>query len=115
VWKDNRRRHVESIPTWEVLHTYGQNYKAIFVGDASMSPYEIAVAGGSVEHMNPEPGAHWMHRINSHFKRSIWLNPTQEKYWRYTRSISMVEELMEDRMYPLTLDGLDRGIKDLTS
>lgn len=115
VWKDNRRRHIESMPTWEVLRTFGPDYKVIFVGDASMSPYEIAVAGGSVEHMNEEPGAVWLHRIFQHFRRVIWLNPTTEKYWGYTRSISMVQELMEDQMYPLTLDGLDRGMKDLNS
>jgi uncharacterized protein len=115
LWKDNRRRHVEKMPTWEVLNTYGANYKCIFIGDASMSPYEITVAGGSVEHMNPEPGALWIQRFKSHFNRCVWLNPTQEKYWRYTRSIEMVEELLDGNMFPLTLGGLDDAIKELKS
>ena len=113
LWKDNWRRHTEATPTWDVLHTYGPDYKAIFVGDASMSPYEIAMPGGSVEHMNQEAGAAWMQRLTGHFRHAAWLNPTPEKYWHYTQSISMVRELMEDRMFPLTLDGLDRAIKDL--
>ena len=113
LWQDNRRRHGERTLTWDVMHTYGRDYRAIFVGDASMSPYELAVAGGSVEHMNPEPGAVWVQRLASHFRRSIWLNPTPEKYWRYTRSIEMVEELLGGRMFPLTLDGLERAIKEL--
>ena len=115
MWKDNRRRHVEKIPTWEVLHTYGSNYKCIFVGDASMSPYEITVAGGSVEHMNPEPGLVWIQRIKSHFDRWDWLNPTQEKYWKYTRSVEMVQELLDDNMFPLTVGGLDKAIQELRS
>ena len=113
LWQDNRRRHGERTLTWDVMHTYGRDYRAIFVGDASMSPYELAVAGGSVEHMNPEPGAVWVQRLASHFRRSVWLNPTPEKYWRYTRSIEMVEELLGGRMFPLTLDGLERAIKEL--
>ena len=113
VWRANRRRHIEKLPTWEVLHTFGRNYKAVFVGDASMSPYEITHPGGSVEHMNPEAGAVWIDRITRHFTRSVWLNPTPEKYWRYTRSISMIDELIGGRMFPLTLDGLDRAIKEL--
>ncbi len=113
VWKDNWRRHTEVTSTWDVLHTYGPEYKAIFVGDASMSPYEIAMPGGSVEHMNQEAGAAWMQRLTGHFRRTAWLNPTPEKYWHYTQSISMIRDLMEDRMFPLTLDGLDRATKDL--
>ncbi|MBT6304665.1 VWA domain-containing protein [Rhodospirillaceae bacterium] len=115
MWKDNRRRHVEKIPTWEVLNTYGSNYKCIFVGDASMSPYEISVAGGSVEHMNPEPGTVWIQRLKNHFDRCVWLNPTQEKYWRYTRSVEMIEELIDGKMFPLTVGGLDTAIKELKS
>ena len=115
MWKDNKRRHVEKIPTWEVLHTYGSNYKCIFVGDASMSPYEISVAGGSVEHMNPEPGTVWIQRLKSHFDRCVWLNPTQEKYWRYTRSVEMIEELVDGKMFPLTVGGLDSAIQELKS
>jgi uncharacterized protein with von Willebrand factor type A (vWA) domain len=113
LWKDNWRRHVDATQTWDLLHTYGPEYKAIFVGDASMSPYEIAMPGGSVEHMNQEAGGVWMQRLTGHFRRSAWLNPTPEKYWHYTQSISMMRELMEDRMFPLTLDGLDRAIKEL--
>ncbi|MFX4221490.1 MAG: vWA domain-containing protein [Thalassobaculum sp.] len=115
LWKDNRRRHVERIDTAEVLRTYGSEYKAVFVGDASMSPYEIAVAGGSVEHMNPEPGGVWIKRMTEHFHRSVWLNPVQERFWQYTQSVDMVKELLENRMFPLTLDGLDRAIKELNS
>ncbi|WP_420566440.1 vWA domain-containing protein [Thalassobaculum sp.] len=115
LWKDNRRRHVERIDTAEVLRTYGPEYKAVFIGDASMSPYEIAVAGGSVEHMNPEPGGVWIKRMTEHFHRSVWLNPVQERFWQYTQSVAMVKELLEDRMYPLSLDGLDRAIKELNS
>lgn len=115
LWKDNRRRHVERIDTTEVLRTYGPEYKAIFVGDAAMSPYEIAMAGGSVEHMNDEPGGLWMQRITGHFRRSIWLNPVQERFWKYTQSVEMMRELMEDRMYPLTLNGLDSAIRELNT
>jgi len=115
LWKDNRRRHVERIDTWEVLRTYGEDYKAVFIGDASMSPYEIAMAGGSVEHMNDEAGGVWMKRITSHFHRSVWLNPVQERFWKYTQSIDMLKELMEERMFPLTIDGLDRAIRDLNA
>ncbi|WPZ34137.1 VWA domain-containing protein [Thalassobaculum sp. OXR-137] len=115
LWKDNRRRHVERIDTAEVLRTYGPEYKAVFIGDASMSPYEIAVAGGSVEHMNPEAGGMWIRRMTEHFHRSVWLNPVQERFWQYTQSVAMVKELLEDRMYPLSLDGLDRAIKELNS
>ncbi|UUX50461.1 VWA domain-containing protein [Nisaea acidiphila] len=113
LWKDNWRRHVDATQTWDVLHTYGPEYKAIFVGDASMSPYEIAMPGGSVEHMNQEAGGVWMQRLTGHFRRAAWLNPTPEKYWHYTQSVGMIRDLMEDRMFPLTLDGLDRAIKDL--
>lgn len=115
LWRDNRRRHVERIDTAEVLRTFGSDYKAVFIGDASMSPYEIAVAGGSVEHMNPEPGGLWIKRMTEHFHRSVWLNPVQERFWQYTQSVAMVKELLEDRMYPLSLDGLDRAIKELNS
>ena len=115
LWKDNRRRNVERIDTAEVLRTYGPEYKAIFVGDAAMSPYEIAMAGGSVEHMNDEPGGLWMQRITGHFRRSIWLNPVQDRFWKYTQSVEMMRELMEDRMYPLTLNGLDSAIRELNT
>ena len=113
VWKDNYRRHRDTLPTRELLHKYGADYKVIFVGDASMSPYEIAYPGGSVEHWNEEAGAVWFKRLTDVYRRVIWLNPVPKKYWSYTRSISMVEELMEGRMYPLTVEGLSSGMDKL--
>ncbi|MEM7015991.1 MAG: VWA domain-containing protein [Pseudomonadota bacterium] len=114
VWKDNRRRHNERQPTWDVLHKYGSDYKLVFVGDASMSPYEIIYPGGSVEHMNEEPGEIWLQRMLQVYERAIWLNPVAEEHWEYTQSICMTKELMGDRMFPLTLDGLDKGMRLLT-
>jgi uncharacterized protein with von Willebrand factor type A (vWA) domain len=114
LWKDARRRHVERTPTSQVLHTYDQSYKLIFVGDASMSPYEIVQPGGSVEHWNAEPGEEWMRRLLATYPKAVWLNPVPEKYWSGTQSIGMVRELMEGRMFPLTLDGLDRAMRRLT-
>ena len=114
LWKDARRRHVERTPTFQVLHTYDQSYRLIFVGDASMSPYEIVQAGGSVEHWNAEPGETWMRRLLSTYPKAVWLNPVPEKYWPGTQSIGMIRELMEGRMFPLTLDGLDRAMRRLT-
>lgn len=113
VWKDNARRWTEKIETWQVLHTYPADYKVIFVGDASMSPYEITYAGGSVEHMNPEAGAIWMKRVTDIYKHAVWLNPIPEPHWGWTPSIAMMGRLMGGRMYPLTLDGLDGAIKEL--
>ena len=113
VWKENRRRFDHTTPTWDVLHTYPYDYKVIFVGDASMSPYEIAVAGGSVEHMNEEPGHVWLERMTRTYPSCVWLNPVPEANWRYTQSIQMISNLMGGRMYPLTLDGLDRAMKEL--
>ena len=113
LWKDNDRRHVDSIMTWDVLHTYPADYKLIFVGDATMSPYEIAYPGGSVEHWNEEPGNVWLNRILNVYNRSIWLNPVPEEYWQATPTIRDIKRTMRDRMYPLTLDGLDRGIREL--
>jgi uncharacterized protein with von Willebrand factor type A (vWA) domain len=113
VWRDNRRRHGEQIPTWDVLHTYPADYKLIFVGDASMSPYEIAFPGGSVEHWNEEAGQVWMERILGVYSHAAWLNPVSERHWRYTPSIEMIGQLMGGRMYPLTLDGLDRAMREL--
>ena len=113
VWKDNIRRRTETIPTWDVLHTYPSDYKIIFVGDASMSPYEIAYAGGSVEHWNEEAGALWMQRMLSVYHRAVWLNPVQEAWWGHTQSVDMIQRLMGGRMYPLTLDGLDRATREL--
>ncbi len=113
VWKDNRRRHAEVIPTWQLLHTYGPDWKLVFVGDATMSPYEVVYPGGSVEHWNEEPGQIWMTRMLDHFKHSVWLNPVPERHWRYTPSLEMLEQIMGSRMFPLTLDGLDRGMREL--
>jgi uncharacterized protein len=114
VWKDAWRRHVERTPTPQVLHTYDQSYKLIFVGDASMSPYEIAQPAGSVEHWNEEPGEVWLRRLLATYPKAVWLNPVPERYWGGTQSIGMVRELMEGRMFPLTLDGLDRAMRRLT-
>ena len=113
VWKDNNRRFNERIPTMDLIHKYGPDYKVIFVGDASMSPYEIVVAGGSVEHFNQEPGQVWLKRVTNNWNKTVWLNPVPEKYWGYTQSISMINQLMEKRMYPLTIEGLDAAMKEL--
>lgn len=113
VWKKNQRRFDETTPTWDVLHKYGSDYKVIFVGDASMSPYEIVQPGGSVEHFNEEAGAVWLKRVAAIYPSMVWLNPVKEKHWDYTHSIGMIRDLMENRMYPLTLDGLDKAMKEL--
>jgi uncharacterized protein with von Willebrand factor type A (vWA) domain len=113
VWKDNRRRHAERMSTLDVIHTYGADYKLVFVGDASMSPYEIVQPGGSVEHVNQEAGAVWLGRLLHQYRHAIWLNPTAERYWPYTQSIAMIQKIMEGRMYPLTLEGLDAGMREL--
>ena len=114
LWKDNRRRRVDITRTTEVLRTFGGDYRAIFVGDASMSPYEISHPGGSVEHWNDEAGALWLSRMTAHFPRSIWLNPVPEQHWGYTQSIAMVRKLFEGRMFPLTLAGLQDATKQLS-
>ncbi len=114
VWKDNRRRVTEKVSTWDVLHTYPNDYKVIFVGDATMSPYEITYPGGSVEHSNPEPGALWLERALNVYSQAIWLNPQPEAVWNYHESIAITRELMGDRMFPLTLDGLERGMRLLS-
>ncbi len=113
VWKENRRRWQETTPTWEVLHKYPHDYKVIFVGDASMSPYEITQPGGSVEHFNEEAGAVWLERLTRTYPHAVWLNPVPEDRWDYTYSIKMVRQLLADRMYPLTLGGLDRAMREL--
>ena len=113
VWKDNARRHSDRTPTWDVLHTYPSDYKVIFVGDASMSPYEITVPGGSVEHMNEEPGAQWLRRVTDVYSHAVWLNPIPEQNWSWTPSIKLVRDLFEGRMYPLTLEGLDEAMREL--
>jgi uncharacterized protein len=114
VWKDNRRRFSERTNTWDILHKYGHDYKLIFVGDASMSPYEITHPGGSVEHFNEEAGVTWLHRITNTYPATAWLNPVPEKQWGYSQSVKIVKELMNDRMYPLTLEGLSDAMKELT-
>jgi len=114
VWKDNRRRHAEKIPTWDLLNKYPGDWRAIFVGDATMSPYEITMPGGSVEHWNEEAGAVWMRRARLQWGKSVWLNPVAERFWSYTASVKLLGELMDERMYPLTLDGLDRAMRALT-
>jgi uncharacterized protein len=114
LWPDAARRHVERVPTQEMLNRYGEDYRLIFVGDASMSSYEIAQPGGSVEHWNAEPGEVWMRRLLAAYPRSVWLNPVPERYWEGTLSIAMLRELMQGRMFPLTLDGIDRAMRRLT-
>jgi hypothetical protein len=114
LWKDNRRRHAERTPTWDVLHKFGHDYKVVFVGDASMSPYEITHAGGSVEHYNEEAGAAWLQRMTNTYPSAVWLNPTPEQYWGYSQSTHIVRQLMHDRMYPLTLEGLDDAMRALS-
>jgi uncharacterized protein with von Willebrand factor type A (vWA) domain len=114
VWQDNYRRHNDAMPTWQVLHKYPSDYKVIFVGDASMSPYEIAQPGGSVEHWNEEAGAVWLERVARTYRRSVWINPVPEQYWNYTHSIAMVRQIFEDRMFPLTMEGLSGAMGALS-
>lgn len=114
VWQDNQRRNAQRIPIWDIIHRYGPDYKVIFVGDATMGPYEITYPGGSVEHWNEEPGSAWMQRLLNHFSKAIWLNPQAEQYWPYYHSVSILKEIMGDRMFPLTLEGLTEGISMLS-
>lgn len=114
LWKDNNRRFTDRTPTWDVLHKYGHDYKLVFVGDASMSAYEITHPGGSVEHFNEEAGAVWMQRLTNTYPAAVWLNPIPEEQWGYTQSVRVLRELMNDRMYPLTLAGLDDAMRELT-
>ena len=113
VWRDNIRRWNDQTPTHEVLRTYGSDYKCIFVGDASMSPYEIAYAGGANEHWNAETGQTWLERARTQWPSNIWINPVPEKYWSYTHSIEMIRKIFEDRMVSMTLSGLEKGMKEL--
>jgi uncharacterized protein with von Willebrand factor type A (vWA) domain len=113
VWKDNRRRHNEKFPTWDVLHKFPHDYKVIFVGDATMSPYEVTYPGGSVEHWNEEAGAIWLDRVAQIYEHAVWLNPVAEKHWEYTPSIGLIQQIMSGRMYPLTLSGLDAAMREL--
>ncbi len=113
VWKDNRRRWTEKIPTWEIMHKYPHDYKIIFIGDASMSPYEITVPGGSVEYFNEEPGAIWLKRLTDIYESVVWLNPIQRDSWEYVPSTQLIRELVGDRMYPLTLGGIASAMTEL--
>ena len=114
VWKDNKRRMNERIPTWEILNKYAGDYKVVFVGDATMAPYEITLAGGSVEHWNEEPGATWVTRFAEHYDKLVWINPPPQETWEYSSSVSMTQELVEGKMYPLTIRGLEEGMNTLS-
>jgi hypothetical protein len=111
VWRDNARRRSAQVPTWEVLNTYGPDWKCLFVGDASMSPYEVLSPGGASEHWNHEAGEVWLRRARAQWPATLWLNPVPERHWRYTQSIGLVGDIFEGRMVPLTLEGLARGVK----
>ena len=115
VWRDNRRRWDAQTPTWDVLRTYGPDYKCIFVGDASMSPYEVAYPGGANEHWNAEAGQVWLERARDQWPNHLWLNPLPDRYWRFTQSVQMIQGIFgQDRMVPMTLEGIERGMKILT-
>jgi len=114
LWPDAQRRRIDEVPTAEILRTYDQSYRLIFVGDASMSPYELAEPGASVEHFNAEAGEVWLRRLVGAYPKAVWLNPVPERYWDGTHSIGMIRRIMDDRMYPLTLEGLDRAMRKLT-
>ena len=113
VWRDNARRWTERLPTWDLLRGYGADWKCIFVGDAAMSPYEVAFAGGANEHWNEEPGQVWLERARAQWPDHLWINPTPEGHWPHTQSIRMIAEIFEDRMVPMTLDGITRGVRAL--
>lgn len=114
VWKDNRRRMNQRIPTWEIFNKYARDYKVVFVGDATMAPYEITHAGGSVEHWNEEPGAVWMTRFMAGYDKVVWINPTPLQTWEYSTSVAMTRELVDGQMYPLTVGGLEGGMSHLS-
>ena len=114
VWKDNKRRFAERTPTWDVLHKFGHDYKLIFVGDAAMSPYEITHPGGSVEHFNEEAGLTWVQRLTNTYPAAAWINPIPEQQWGYSQSTKIIRDAMNDRMFPLTLDGLEDAMRELT-
>jgi uncharacterized protein with von Willebrand factor type A (vWA) domain len=114
LWKNNRRRHSERFDTWDVLRKYPADTRVIFVGDATMSPYEVMAAGGSVEYNNEEPGAAWLARFVSTFPRFAWLNPEPEHLWQYRQSIALIRQIMNNRMFPITLDGLERAMRLLS-
>ena len=114
MWKDNRRRMSERIPTWDILNKYAGDYKVVFVGDATMAPYEITHAGGSVEHWNEEAGAIWISRFMGWYDKIVWINPTPQETWEYSTSVAMTQELVEGRMFPLTIRGLEEGMNLLS-
>ena len=114
LWQNNTRRNVDTVMTWDVLHKYSADYKLIFVGDATMGPYELLYPGGSVEHWNDEPGSMWLKRMLEVYNRSIWLNPVPENYWQDTPTIKEIKRVISNRMYPLTLGGLDSGMRELS-
>lgn len=114
VWRDNRRRWSEVTPTWDVLRTYGADYKCIFVGDAAMSPYEIAMKGGANEHWNEEPGQIWLNRARETWSSNAWINPVKEAHWAYTQSTQMIRQIFDDQMFPMTLKGIEAAMKSLT-
>jgi uncharacterized protein len=113
VWKNNRRRHAERTPTWDLIHKFNRDWKLVFVGDATMSPYEILQPGGSVEYMNEEAGSVWMDRLTQHFGKHVWINPEPQGVWGYRQSIELVQRLVHGRMHPLTLAGLDGAMREL--
>ena len=114
MWKDNKRRMTERIPTFDILNKYAHDYRVVFVGDATMAPYEITHVGGSVEHWNEEPGSVWLKRFTSHFDKIVWINPTPKETWEYSTSVAMTSELVDGMMYPLTIRGIEEGMSHLT-
>ena len=114
VWKDNRRRHTEKTATWDLIHRFPRDWRVVFVGDATMSPYEVTMPGGSVEHWNEEAGAVWLKRVTETWDRIAWINPTPERYWSYTPSIGLIDEVIGRRMHPMTLQGLEAAMRDLS-
>ena len=113
LWKENRRRHSQATPTWEVINTYGRDWRLLFVGDAAMSPYELTMPGGSIEHMNAEPGLVWLERMTAQWPHAAWLNPVAESGWRWSQSTAMVADALGGRMFGLTLAGLDAATRAL--
>jgi len=113
VWTKSHRRHAETTPIFEVMNKYSKDYKVIFVGDATMAPYEITHTGGSIEHYNEEAGAIWMRRMSESFDNMVWINPTPKDYWEHSYSIEIVKELLEDKMFPLTVKGLEGAMGSL--
>jgi len=114
VWKDNIRRMKDVTPTWDVLHKFPSDYRLVMVGDAAMSPYEVAMKGGSVEHWNDEAGAVWLQRLVDVYPHLVWINPTPEKYWAYSQSTNMIQDIIgQERMFPMTLSGLENAMKEL--